>query len=108
AWFDRWLKGIRNGIEKLGPVILFDQGVDEWSSYSQWPPEGVRYERLYLNGRASGSATSLNDGGLSGSLPTRGSDTGLSDPDAGACSRSLIQFSAGAFSPTSPCNLDQR
>jgi predicted acyl esterase len=108
AWFDRWLKDIRNGIERLGPVILFDQGVDEWSSYSQWPPEGVRYERLYLDGRVSGSATSLNDGSLSESVPMRGSDTGLSDPNAGECSRSLIQFTAGAVPPTSPCNLDQR
>ena len=24
AWFDRWLKDIRNGIERLGPVILLE------------------------------------------------------------------------------------
>ena len=26
AWYDKWLKGIDNGIEKYGPVTLFQQG----------------------------------------------------------------------------------
>lgn len=109
AWFDHWLKGERNGVTDLGPVTLFDQGVDRWRRYSDWPVPRTRYRRLYLSGHASGSAVSLNDGSLTKHPERgRGNDGGLEDPDAGACSRSLIQYSAGSIPASNPCNLDQR
>lgn len=109
AWFNRWLKGIRNGITRLGPVTLFDQGTDKWRRYSDWPPRSVRYRRFFLSAKKSGSAVSLNDGTLTGRVATKQqANGGLNDPDAGACSRSLSQYSAGTIPPTNPCNLDQR
>lgn len=110
AWFDRWLKGKRNGITNLGPVTLFDQGVDKWKRYSSWPAKRVKFRRFYLNSKKSGSAVSLNDGSLVAGKEagSRGADGGLDDPTAGACSRSLSQYTAGAIPATTPCNLDQR
>ncbi|MDW8213625.1 MAG: CocE/NonD family hydrolase, partial [Roseiflexaceae bacterium] len=29
-WFDRWLKGVDNGIDREPPVLLFVMGADEW------------------------------------------------------------------------------
>ena len=109
AWFDRWLKGRPNHAERLGPVTLYDQGIDRWSRYASWPPKTTKYSRLYLRGERSGSARSLNDGSLSVTPPRRaGKDTGMDDPDAGKCARSLIQFSGGSVPMTSPCFQDQR
>ena len=107
AWFDHWLKGTRNGVEKLGPVTLFDQGSNTWTRRTSWPQPSTQYRRLYLSGKRSGFADSLNDGSLTWSAPSReGEDRGVRDPSAGTCSRSLTQFSAGFVPPTEKCNLD--
>ena len=36
AWFDKWLKGIDNGIDKYSPVTLKQVG-DKWISAEQFP-----------------------------------------------------------------------
>lgn len=107
AWFDRHLKGIRNGIERLGPVTLYDQGADRWSRYRSWPPGPDGFERLYLTGEKSGSALSLNDGSLSSRPPaSAGKDQGQANLISGICSRQLSQFSV--VPDAVPCNVEQR
>ncbi len=46
-WFDRWLKGIENGIEREEPVTLFDMGSCTWRKFDRWPEER---SLLFLNG----------------------------------------------------------
>lgn len=36
-WFDRWLKGVRNGIDEEPRVKLFVQGVNRWRDEPDWP-----------------------------------------------------------------------
>ena len=36
-WFDRWLKGERNGIDEEAPVKLFIQGSNRWRDEQAWP-----------------------------------------------------------------------
>jgi hypothetical protein len=36
-WFDRWLKGIRNGVDEEAPVKLFVQGTNRWRDEDAWP-----------------------------------------------------------------------
>ena len=36
-WFDRWLKGERNGIDEEAPVKLFIQGSNRWRDEQSWP-----------------------------------------------------------------------
>jgi putative CocE/NonD family hydrolase len=67
-WFDRWLKGVNNGITKEPPVTLFVMGPNEWRSYQNWPPEGVTFERWFLSSKAGANGLS-GDGGLGESLP---------------------------------------
>lgn len=36
-WFDRWLKGIKNGIDEEARVKLFVQGINRWRDEDDWP-----------------------------------------------------------------------
>lgn len=58
-WFDRWLKGIDNGIDQEPPVMIFVMGVDEWHHEADWPLPNTQYRPYYLHG----------DGGLSTEPP---------------------------------------
>jgi putative hydrolase, CocE/NonD family len=57
-WFDRWLKGIDNGIDREPPVRLFVMGANIWRDEWEWPLARTVYTRFYLrsSGRANGSA----------------------------------------------------
>jgi putative CocE/NonD family hydrolase len=67
-WFDRWLKGIDNGVEQEKPVRIFVMGVDQWREEADWPLSDTQYRRYYLHsaGRANSSA---GDGLLSTDAP---------------------------------------
>lgn len=68
-WFDRWLKGEDNGIDKEPPVMIFVMGVDEWRSEADWPLPDTQYRPYYLH--SGGRANSLHgDGTLSTELPS--------------------------------------
>ena len=52
-FFDRYLKGIDNGIDKEDPVRIFYMGVNKWRSEKDWPIPGTEYRPLYLAGNGS-------------------------------------------------------
>lgn len=63
-WFDRWLKGEDNGIDREPPVMIFVMGVDEWRNEADWPLPDTRCRPYYLHSR--GQAGVLHgDGTLS-------------------------------------------
>ncbi len=64
AWFDRFLKGEKNGIDGGPAAWYYDVGVHEWKSAEQWPPEDTELEVLRLSGRPSGTLASVEDGSL--------------------------------------------
>jgi uncharacterized protein len=67
-WFDRWLKGEDNGIDREPPVMIFVMGVDEWRSEADWPLPDTRYRPYYLH--SGGKASVLQgDGALSPKPP---------------------------------------
>ncbi len=67
-WFDRWLKGIDNGIDKEPLVSLFVMGPNKWVHGNEYPLPQTRFEKWYLgsNGQAN---TSKGDGKLSRQMP---------------------------------------
>ena len=106
-WYDRWLKGKRNATDKLDPVNLYTMGVNKWQHLPRWPVPGTRYTRFHFNGEKSGSAGSLNDGGLATDAPKRpGSDTAPLIPASSPCSRMSAQWTAGAVQ--GDCETDNR
>jgi predicted acyl esterase len=86
-WLDHYVKGKRNGVEKQPRVTYFDLGSRKWHTAPSWRAAAPRLTRLYLSSARSGSAQSLNDGTLAGTVPT-GRDayqeSWVYDPTAGA------------------------
>ncbi|MDF0530465.1 CocE/NonD family hydrolase [Tsukamurella sp. 8F] len=95
AWYDRWLKGVDNGVDGYGPVTLMQQG-GQWTSGSEFPRAGARTRRLYLTSAPSDTAPHARfDGRLDG-LPGRRHARLDTRPDLrGAVSRDMTQVTAG-------------
>jgi putative CocE/NonD family hydrolase len=49
-WFDRWLRGIDNGVEQEPPVKIFVMGANLWREENEWPLARTRYTSYYLRG----------------------------------------------------------
>ena len=69
-WLDRYLKGIKNHVDDLFPVLLYVQGPDEWRLEEDWPLPLEQRTLLYLREIPSGSGGGLNDGSLTLQPPT--------------------------------------
>lgn len=87
AWFDHYLKGRDNGVDRAPRVQYYDLGTDRWERSRSWPPAGTRLAGLYLSGRASGSIASPHDGSLATRPPSDPAgvarDTYVYDPTTG-------------------------
>jgi putative CocE/NonD family hydrolase len=71
-WYDYWLKGIQNGIDREPPVKIFVMGADQWRTENEWPLARTRFTNFYL--QSGGRANSLKgDGKLSQSPPAKDS-----------------------------------
>ena len=71
-WFDRWLKGIDNGIMEEPPIHYYVMGVPEkkaWQTSNQWPLDKQKMERFYFEKGKTGSIASVNDGFLTTKSP---------------------------------------
>jgi putative CocE/NonD family hydrolase len=60
-WFDRWLKGEDNGVERQPPVRVFVMGANRWREATDWPIPGTRFTNFYL--RSAGDARLARGGG---------------------------------------------
>jgi hypothetical protein len=47
-FFDHYLKGIGNSVEREPPVRYFTMGANRWQESGTWPPEGAAVVPLYL------------------------------------------------------------
>ena len=54
-WFDHYLKGQDNGIDREPPVEIFYMGINRWVHHEDWPVPGTKFTPFYLgsNGRAN-------------------------------------------------------
>lgn len=46
-WWDRWLKGIENGVDEDPPVTIYVMGANEWRHETEWPIARTRSLRLF-------------------------------------------------------------
>lgn len=47
-WFDHWLKGVDNGVERRPAVEFFTLGSEKWNTAEEWPPRGGVPSSLFL------------------------------------------------------------
>jgi putative CocE/NonD family hydrolase len=78
-WFDYWLKGKKNGIEKDSPVRIFVMGDNQWRDEQEWPLSRAKKKTLFLS--SEGKANTPNGNGLlDAKSDDPGSDTYIYDP----------------------------
>jgi uncharacterized protein len=79
-WFDRFLRGVENGVTAEPRVQAYMMGANQWRAYDAWPPREVENVPYYLD--SDGRANSLfGDGRLSTAKPSKaGFDAFTYDP----------------------------
>ncbi|WUC07812.1 CocE/NonD family hydrolase [Nocardia sp. NBC_00565] len=108
VWFDKWLKGIDNGIGDFGPVTLWEQGA-AWKTMRTFPEPGVTHRRIYLSSATSGTAEhALRDGSLTTKRPQERNSLEIAPGLTTVCSRDAAQGSAGLAAPLDMCAKDSR
>ncbi|MCX4242098.1 CocE/NonD family hydrolase [Paraliomyxa miuraensis] len=78
-WFDHWLKGIDNGIDRQPRVRMFAMGSNRWVSGNAYPLEGTSFEKWYLGNEGHANGPS-GDGTLSREPSGAASDVYVYDP----------------------------
>jgi putative CocE/NonD family hydrolase len=68
-WFDRWLKGIPDDVDREPPVRLFVMGENRWHDEHKWPIARTQWAAYYLHSKGSANG-SAGDGSLSTSAPS--------------------------------------
>ncbi|NNH74735.1 CocE/NonD family hydrolase [Nocardia uniformis] len=112
AWFDKWLKGIDNGVDSYGPVTLKEQG-GGWitqGGFGETAPASQRseYRRMYLSSERSGTANSLHDGSLTGDANGDTARLTVAPGLTTLCSNDAAQATAGVLSIIDACAKDSR
>lgn len=69
-FFDRYLKGIDNGIDREPPVWVYTVGAKEWRHERDWPLPGTAFTRLHLS--SGGNAQLRTGDGTLGLEPPAG------------------------------------
>jgi putative CocE/NonD family hydrolase len=67
-WFERWLRGVDNGVDREPPVKVFLMGANEWRDSATWPLPGTEPQPWYLHSDG-GANTVIGDGRLSPRRP---------------------------------------
>ncbi|MGK8464865.1 CocE/NonD family hydrolase [Nocardia cyriacigeorgica] len=106
AWFDKWLKGIDNGIDTYDNVTLWQQG-GGWTSTTAFPRPGMDYRRLYLDAAPSGTVRSVHDGSLA-TAPGAPAQLTVAPGLATLCSRDSATGTAGITGILDACAKDSR
>lgn len=78
-WFDRYLKGVKNGEDEKPRATYYVIGENQWHTSDDWMPTEARLVDLYLD--SDGRANSLNgDGRITLTPAENGTDTYVYDP----------------------------
>ncbi|MFI1918953.1 CocE/NonD family hydrolase [Nocardia sp. NPDC020380] len=112
AWFDKWLKGIDNGIDTYGPVTLRQQG-GGWTTQGGFGPsapasEAADHRRMYLSSQRSGTANSVYDGSLTGDANGDNDSLTVAPGLTAICSNDAAQATAGVLNLIDVCAKDSR
>ena len=110
AWYDKWLKGVDNGIDRYSPATLASQPSGRFVQGPSFPLPGYTHQRQYLTGAASGTTRTpvAGDGSLSSAPPTRRATRVVKPGLSTLCSRDAAQGAAGITALLDFCGRDSR
>ena len=110
AWYDKWLKGIDNGIDRYSPATLASEPTGNFIQGPSFPLPGYTHQKQYLSGRPSGSVHTpvAGDGSLSSHTPVRRATREVKAGLTPFCSRDNAQATAGAIAFFDFCGKDNR
>lgn len=110
AWYDKWLKGIDNGIDRYDPATLASMPQDNFIQGPSFPLPGYTHQRQYLSGKPSGSTHTpvAGDGSLSSVVPSKRATRTVSPGLLNMCSRDGAQGAAGVTALFDFCGRDSR
>ena len=79
-WFDHWMKGVDNGVNREPKVRAYMMGSNQWKSYDTWPPKNIDLVPYYLD--SDGAANSIQGNGRLTTVAPRkaGTDAFTYDP----------------------------
>jgi putative CocE/NonD family hydrolase len=67
-WYDYWLKGVENGIDREPPIRIYVMGTGRWRDEQEWPLARTQFTKYYLH--SGGQANSARgDGRLTTTAP---------------------------------------
>jgi len=67
-WFDRWLRGEDNGIEKQAPILLYIMNKNEWRPEQEWPLARTQWTEYYFHSHGQANRRT-GDGAISTAAP---------------------------------------
>ena len=68
-WFDRWLKGVPNGVDAELPVRVFVMGANTWRDEPDWPLPATQWTKYFFH--SGGKANSLSGDGVLSPAPPK-------------------------------------
>ncbi len=78
-WFDYWIKGVANGVNRDAAVRIFVMGANRWRDEPEWPLARARPQTLFLES-AGHANTPAGDGRLVAAAPAGAVDRYRYDP----------------------------
>jgi putative CocE/NonD family hydrolase len=79
-WFDYWLKGISNGIDKEAPVKIFVMGDNRWRDEQSWPLKRTKEKTLFIASQGNANTPSGDGRLIDGRPELPAVDTYVYDP----------------------------
>ncbi|EGD55944.1 CocE/NonD family hydrolase [Gordonia neofelifaecis] len=110
AWYDKWLKGIDNGIDRYSQATLASEPTGNFLQGPSFPLPGYSYQRQYLSGAASHSVNTpvAGDGSLSSTEPAQRATREVKPGLSTLCDRDSAQAAAGVTALFDFCGNDTR
>ena len=67
-FFDHWLKGKKNAIDRTAPVSIYVMGLNDWREEQDWPLPDTQWQKFYLHSRGRANSA-FGDGVLATEEP---------------------------------------
>jgi putative CocE/NonD family hydrolase len=69
GWFERWLKGKDNGVDREAPVRVFVMGANTWRDEPDWPLPATQWTKYYFH--SGGKANTHSGDGVLSPVPPK-------------------------------------